>query len=108
MNIICAHSRVCLLEQQTAKMAEGPEPPGQTLVKCEFSSAYEMRKEQISSYNLVSLLYTVYAVRCYCYFFTSSSSHTHSERALKCARFGRGLAFAWRQVGDESSRACNN
>ena len=105
---ICAHSRVCLLEQQTAKMAEGPDP-GQTLAKCEFSSTFEMRKEKISSYNLVSLLYTaVYAMRCYFYFSTNSSSHAHSERALKCARFGRGLAFAWRQVGDESPRTCNN
>ena len=43
MNLSCVHSRVCQLEQQTAKMAEGPDP-GQTLVKCEFSisSAFDI------------------------------------------------------------------
>ena len=58
----CAHSRVCMLEQQTAKMAEGPDP-GQTLPKCEFSSTFEMRKEKISSYNLSKL--TLYNCVCY-------------------------------------------
>ena len=47
MNPICTHSRVCLVEQQTAKMAEGPDP-GQTPAKSEFIiiSAFEMRNKK--------------------------------------------------------------
>ena len=48
MNLTCAHSRVCLLEQQTAKMAEEPDP-GKTPAKCEFgtSSFFDKYKEKI-------------------------------------------------------------
>ena len=90
-------------EQQTAKMAEGPDPRANR----EFiiSSAFEMRKKKVSC-HLVSLLYTVYGTRYY--FSTNSSSHAHFERALKCAGFGRKLVFAGSEVGNESSRACNN
>ena len=51
------------LEQQTAKMAEGPDP-GQTLVKCEFSisSAFDKYKEKMSLEHLVSS--TVCTIRC--------------------------------------------
>ena len=90
-------------EQQTAKMAEGPDPPENR----EFiiSSGFEMRKKKVSC-HLVSLLDTVYGTKCS--FSTNSASHAHYQRALECAGFGRKLVFAWDKVGNESSRACNN
>ena len=47
MNLVCAHdSWVCLLEQQTAKMAEGE----QTRMKCKLSiSAFDMCQAKLSS-----------------------------------------------------------
>ena len=61
INLVCAHSRVCLLKQQTAKMAEG----GQTRAKCELSiSAYDMCQAKTSSEQLVSLTQLLYLYEC--------------------------------------------
>ena len=91
------------LEQQTAKMAEGPGPE-QTPAKGGFgtSSAFDKYKEKMSLEHLVSS--TVCTISCnQGNFSTNSSSHAHSEGTLECAGCGRRLAFAWSEVGTGGS-----
>ena len=113
MNLICAHSRVCLLEQQTKKMAEGQDP-GPTPAKSEFIiiSAFEIcNKNCALSTDTFYHVYCVYyklLYTCTGYFSTNSSSHAHYERALECSGFGREMAFAWSEVGTGRSRTTYN
>ena len=94
----------CLLENNKHQRWRKDQTHGQTV---SLLSALPLKcaKKKVSC-HLVSLLYTVYGTRYY--FSTNSSSHAHSERALKYAGFGRKLVFAGSEVGNESSRACNN